>query len=208
MKEKWTKRKGDFFVDFTKEEEIVNYFDELNSTTCLGYLTTLIVKKKAWDDMIDFENYIGTIYIQVAKYFLMLYKKGKMLCIDDCIALSRFGYDNFYNGMKQRVFMDYYGFLKLTEIFTDSPKIQNSIKKILKRHFNRIFICAMAYKEKLNDDEKVVMREIGYTEADINIFNKSKISILLIMLCNMVKAAVLEPKWFIKTVFVTLQKLG
>lgn len=208
MKEKWTKRKGHFFVDFTQEDDILKYFNELNSTTCLGYLTTLIVKKQEWDQITEYSEYIGTIYIQVAKYFMMLYKKGKMLCLDDYIALSRFGYDNFYAGMKQRIFMDYYGFMKLTQIFEDFPQIQDSIKGILRRHFNRIFICAMAYGGSISEDERQVMKDIGYSDKDIGIFNKSKLTILFIMACNIIKSAFVDFKWFVKTIFVTIQKLG
>lgn len=208
MKEKWTKRKGNFFVDFTDEDDIVRYLNELNTTTCLGYLTTLFVKKEAWDDITEYEAYLGTIYIQVAKYFMMLYHEGKMLCLDEYLALSRFGLDNFYNGMKQRIFMDYYGFLKLTEIFEDAPRIQESIKGILRRHFNRIFICAMAFGSDINEEEAALMRRIGYSDRDISVFSKSKLSVALLMAWNIVKSVITDFRWFVKTVFVTLQKLG
>lgn len=208
MKESWTRNKKDFIVDFTNDRQIKKYFDKLNSTTCLGYLTTLIVKKEAWDAVKDYEPYIGTIYIQVAKYLLMLYKKDKMFCISSCIALSRFGNDNFYSNLKQRIFMDYYGFLRLAEIFNDNKQLKNSFLGIVRRHYNNIFLNAMSYTTTLNKKDLNVLRKVGYTNKQISIFiYRNRFRAGCCFLGNIIKSIFVDFKWFYKTCFVTIQKI-
>ena len=208
LKEQWTKKKKDFIVDFRDEHQVIQYFDQLNSTTSLGYLTSLIIKKAEWDkETENCQKYIGTIYVQVAQYLSMLKGKGKMLCIHNHIALSRFGNDGFYKNLKQRIFMDYYGFLSITDIFVNSPQIVESLKGIIRRHYNKIFLCTMAYSNKLNKNDIKVLREIGYSANDIKIFHECRALVLIQLGICILKSAFTDFKWFIKTCFVTLQKI-
>lgn len=209
LKDNWTCLKKDFIIDFKEEKQVIDYFDKLNSTTSLGYLTSLIVKKTEWDNVTEkTEKYIGTIYVQVAQYLTMLKNKGKMLCIQDCIALSRFGNDGFYNNLKQRIFMDYYGFLAITDIFEGFPNIVDSLKGIIRRHYNSIFIYAMAYLSKLNKDDIDILRQIGYEEKYIKVFCcKSKAKVLCKLGMSIFKSIFTNFPWFIKTCFVTIQKI-
>ncbi|KAI4448335.1 Abequosyltransferase RfbV [Eubacterium plexicaudatum ASF492] len=209
MKDKWTKERQSFIVDFSNEDKVVEYFDKLNSTTSMGYLTSLIVKKEEWDTQRTYcEKYKGTIYVQVAQYLSMLKGKGKMMCIRECIALSRFGNDGFYENFKQRIFMDYKGFLAITGVFEDSPMIAEALKRILRRHYNGIFLAAMAYMNKPDEEEKQMMYMLGYTEKDMRIFGyKSKIVILFKLGARIIKSMFCDFSWFIKTSFITLQKV-
>jgi len=210
LKEEWTRDKEDFLVDFTKESEIKNYFDKLNSTTCLGFISVLIVKKEAWDSVKEEEYlpYIETIYIQVAKYLQMIYKKDKLYRIVDYIALSRFGNDNFYGSLKQRIFMDFYGFLQLSHIFDDNDVLKDSFLGIVRRHFNNVFLYAMSYTAGLNDDEIDVLRKIGYSQKQISIFVKRcKFRAFCGFAFSVIKTIFTDFRWFRKTCFVTFQKL-
>lgn len=208
QKERWTGNKDDFIVDFKDEDQVADYFDQLNSTTGLGYLTSLIVQKKGWDqEKENCEKYIGTIYVQVAQYLSMLKNKGRMLCIHKYIALSRFGNDGFYKNLKQRIFLDYYGFLAITDIFVDSPKIVESMKGIIKRHYNKIFLCAMAYSTKINEKEFETLKNIGYSEKVLKIFYSSKISALCQLGFEIFKSLFIDFNWFVKTCFITIQKI-
>jgi abequosyltransferase len=208
LKERWTKEKTNFVVDFQNDEQIINYFNMLNSTTSLGYLTSLIIKKDEWNsELTNCKKYMGTVYIHVAQYLSMLYGKGKMLCIHDYIALSRFGNDGFYKNLKQRIFLDYYGFLAITDIFKSSPKIVESIKGIVKRHYNCIFLCAMAYTCTLDEKELEILKRIGYSKKELKIFSKCKPLILYYLGVSILKYSFTDFKWFIKTCFITLQKI-
>ncbi|MDR2572633.1 MAG: glycosyltransferase [Oscillospiraceae bacterium] len=216
LKEEWTKgenilkEKRDYIVDFTNDDEIKKYFDQLNSTTCLGFLSVLIVKKEKWDSVTEemYLPYIKTIYIQVAKYLLMLYKKDKLYRITDYIALSRFGNDNFYGTLKQRIFMDLYGFLQLSHIFDDNELLKDSFFGIVRRHFNNIFLNAMSYTAELNEDEINVLKKIGYSPKQIAIFEKrSKFKAFCGFGAAVIKAIFTDFRWFYKTCFVTLQKV-
>jgi len=210
LKEKWTKDKNDFIIDFNNDDEVINYFNKLNSTTCLGYLTTLIIKKEVWDSIkeTEYTPYLKTIYIQVAKYMLMLYKKYKLFRISDYIALSRFGNDNFFYSLKQRIFMDLYGFLQLSDIFCDNLKIKDSFLGIVRRHYNNIFLNAMSFTAALNEDEIEIIRKIGYTKKQIKIFIKrNRIKAFFCFLISVIKTIFTDFYWFYKTCFVTIQKL-
>ena len=210
LKEEWTRDKNDFTVDFTREDEIKKYFDQLNSTKCLGFLSVLIVKKEAWDSITEEEYlpYIETIYIQVAKYLLMLYKKGKLFRVVDYIALSRFGDDNFFGSLKQRIFMDLYGFLQLSHIFDDNDVLKDSFLGIVRRHFNNVFLYAMSFTTELNADEMDVLRQVGYSEKHVSIFTKrSRFKALCGFGAAVIKAIFTDFRWFYKTCFVTLQKV-
>jgi len=210
LKEKWTKNKNDFFVDFTNKEKIIEYFDQLNSTTCLGYLSTLIVKKESWNQIKkdEYEPFIGTIYIQVAMYLLMLYKKDKLFRITDYIALSRFGYDNFFYSLKQRIFMDYYGFLRVSTIFANDKEIYDSFIGIIRRHYNNIFLYAMSYTAELKSSEIEILRKICYSEKQINIFtNRNKTKAFFGFIFSVIKSIFIDFYWFYKTIFVIFQKL-
>jgi len=209
MKDRWTSEKTNFIVDFQSEKQVLGYFNKLNSTTSLGYLTSLIVKKEEWDrEREKCKKYIGTIYVQVAQYLSMLKNKGKMLCFQECIALSRFGNDGFYHNLKQRIYMDYNGFLAITDIFQESPKIVESMKGIMRRHYNKIFLCAMAYTSKLEEKDIQTLRRIGYAEKDIKIFYQPHKFLILVQLgLNILKSVFVDFRWFFKTCFITLQKI-
>jgi len=210
LKESWTNDTGDFLVDFTQKKAIKEYFDKLNSTTCLGYLTTLIVKKEAWDSITEEEYlpYIGTIYIQVSKYLMMLYKKGKLFRISDYIALSRFGNDNFFNSLKQRIFMDLYGFTTLSHIFDDDAVLKDSFFGIVRRHYNNVFLYAMSYTAELNSDEIDVIRNIGYSQKQISIFtNRNRVKAFFGFCFAVFKTIFTDFQWFRKTCLITMQKL-
>jgi len=210
LKEGWTKNKKDFCVDFANKENIIEYFDQLNSTTCLGYLSTLIIRKESWDQIKknEYEPFIGTIYIQVAMYLLMLYKKDKLFRITDYIALSRFGYDNFFYSLKQRIFMDYYGFLQVSTIFSDDKEIYNSLIGIVRRHYNNIFLYAMSYTAELTSSEIEILRKLCYSEKQIRIFtNRNKTKSFIGFIFAVIKSIFIDFKWFYKTIFITSQKL-
>lgn len=209
MKERWTNEKEDFIVDFRMEKQILEYFNKLNSTTSLGYLTSLIVKKEEWDrEKKQCEIYVGTIYVQVAQYLSMLKDKGKMLCMHEYIALSRFGNDGFYDNLKQRIYMDYNGFLAITDIFKESPGIVESMKGIIRRHYSKIFLCAMAFVSELDEKELQILRRIGYSEKDMKVFSQPhKFLVLLQLGLNILGSMFVDFKWFFKTCFITLQKI-
>jgi abequosyltransferase len=210
LKEEWTQGKEDFLVDFTQESEIKKYLNQLNSTTCLGFLSVLIVKKDAWDAITEemYLPYIETIYIQVAKYLLMLYKKDKLYRIADYIALSRFGNDNFFGTLKQRIFMDLYGFLQVSHIFDDNEVLKDSFLGIVRRHFNNIFLNAMSFTADLDESEIGVLREIGYTKKQISIFTKrNRLKAFYSFGAAVIKAIFTNPRWFYRTCFITFQKI-
>ena len=209
FEERWTNEKSDFCVDFTKDDEIEAYFDRLTSTTALGYLTTLIVKKEVWDSVTadDYEPYIGTIYIQVSKYIMMLYGKGKLYRITDFIALSRFGYDNFFSSLKQRVFMDFDGFLRLAAIFENNQKLKGSFLGIVRRHYNNIFLHAMSYSAPLSTEEIEKLKKLGYSKKQLGFFEKrSRFKSLFSFGAGVIKTIFVDFWWFRKTCMITMQK--
>ena len=208
MKEYWTKNRTTFIVDFSDKTKIISYFNQLNSTTSLGYLTSLIVKKCEWDEQtVACEEYVGTIYVQVAQYLSMLKTGKKMMCISECIALSRFGNDGFYKNLKQRIYMDYYGFLSISNIFKNDKEVINSLLGIVRRHYNDIFLAALGYASHLEEKEIDVLKRIGYSETDIKIFERNKGQVALILIARIIKSMFLDFRWFFKTCFITLQKL-
>jgi len=210
LKEKWTKDKTDFIVDFTKEGAIKGYFDQLNSTTCLGFVSTIIVKKDVWDNVSEemYLPYIGSLYMHVAMFLLMLYKKGKMYRIVDFIALSRFGNDNFYSSLKQRIFVDFNGFLQISHIFDDNAVVKDSFLRIVRRHFNYIYLYAMSYTAELNSVEIDVLRSIGFSEKQVLIFtNRNRFKSFCSFFLYVLKAMVTNFRWFYKTCYITLQKI-
>ncbi|MCX4374678.1 MAG: glycosyltransferase [Lachnospiraceae bacterium] len=209
IKDNWTGKKEDFFVDFRKEGQVIQYFNRLNSTTSLGYLSTLIIKRADWMAVAsESEKFVGTIYVHVAQILLMLKDKGVMMCMHPCITLSRFGNDGFYKNLKQRIFLDYRGFLMITKIFDDSPRLVSGLKGIVRRHYNKIFLYAMAYAGKLTTEEEAVLVRLGYSSKEIKIFSKKGKAYLLGGLgVNVLKAIVFNFTWFYKTCFITIQKI-
>ena len=210
FKERWTNDKEDFCVDFNEEKEIAKYFDQLRSTTSLGYMSTLIVKKEAWDNVneSEYQEYLGTNYIQMAKYLLMLYKKGKLYRIADYITLSRFGSDSFFSSLQQRIYVDYNGFLKISDIFADNSTVANSFLGIVRRHFNNVFLYAMSYTTELKDDDIVVLEKIGYTKKQIEICTtRNKAKLFLGFLMNIIKMIFTDFRLFYRTTFITAQKV-
>ena len=154
------------------------------------------------------EKFVGTIYVHVAQILLMLKDKGVMMCMHPCITLSRFGNDGFYKNLKQRIFLDYRGFLMITKIFDDSPRLVSGLKGIVRRHYNKIFLYAMAYAGKLTTEEEAVLVRLGYSSKEIKIFSKKGKAYLLGGLgVNVLKAIVFNFTWFYKTCFITIQKI-
>jgi len=210
FKERWTNDKDDFCVDFNDEKDITKYFDQLKSTTSIGYMSTLIVKKEAWDNVTEneYQEYLGTNYIQVAKYLLMLYNKGKLYRIADYITLSRFGSDSFFSSLKQRIYVDYNGFLKISNIFADNPTLADSFLGIVRRHFNNVFLYAMSYTANLESEDIAIIEKIGYTKKQIKICtNQNKAKLFLGFLANIIKMIFTDFRLFYRTTFITAQKV-
>ncbi|RPF42148.1 glycosyltransferase involved in cell wall biosynthesis [Hydrogenoanaerobacterium saccharovorans] len=207
MKEYLTTYKSNITVDFTNKQEVMRYFDRLYSTTCLGYATNLIIKKEKWDN-VNCDKYIGTQYIHVAKYLSLLYKKGKLMLLADCLILSRFGNDNFYNSLKQRIFIDYMGFLKLSDMFSDDAEIKRLFLNVVPRHYNRVFLYAVSLTSNLSVDEIEIMHKLGYTKRDLDILKtNNKLLSFVCMNWNIFKQLFVDFNWFVKTSFITLQKI-
>lgn len=202
FKDEWIKQKQAKLIDFGNLQEGIQYFNQLNSTTaCFGYLSVLVVNKEQWNKVLDYEAYIGEAYVHVYKIIKSLERGGKLLYIPQHITRSRYGNDSFHNNLKQRIFLDFKGYFHIAQSIEDN-RLRESFLGIVRRHYQGIFLAVIKSKDITEGDIKL-LKNIGFSHKDIELLQKDSI---LLVIFNLVKMFIRNPRLFYKTTLITLQK--
>lgn len=125
---------GDKLYDTTRVSELSEY---LNSSLSLGavfsYLSSIVVKRNRWNDILFNTKYIGTAYSHVYYLLTMMRDGVKIQYINTPLVLCR-GENDFFskNGIAKRILLDFDGYeLLAQDIFSHEDTIKNSLLNIL-----------------------------------------------------------------------------
>lgn len=150
----------------------------LNLCTELGgmmsYLSSIVFKKKSWDSIQDYKDFIGTAYVHVyiILKFLLTGDNTSIRLLSEPFVKCRLGNDSFLETYYQRVMLDFNGYIKLSQLFED-PLLRQDFLSILKKTYPIIpaeLILRMKKKEWgcLAD----AMRVAGYNEAEVALMGR------------------------------------
>lgn len=172
---------GSRLFSFSNEADLIEYFSKCNSVGGLfSYLSSIIVKRDKWSDVIFDESYIGTAYAHV---YILLRIINNMNSTLQYISLPlvdcRGDNDTFEtNGKARRIKIDFIGYLKLREDFYDkNTKIYSSFGRVLTKERPWFYTSlAMACYGDSTDRAELASfyKRLGYPEIATNFIFRLK----------------------------------
>jgi len=157
------------------ENDLLNYFRLSSSMlgTLFSYMSSIIFKKKRWDEVTDKEFAFGTCYAHAYVLFSFAQSSCLLKYIRDPLVLCRFGNDSFgNNGNVKRVAIDFDGYNKISEkLFSHNSRIIELFKTVVRKHYP--FYKISKIKALSTNDEWQELRpkllRIGYTPLYISL---------------------------------------
>ncbi|MGL4308279.1 MAG: hypothetical protein ACRCRV_05255, partial [Cetobacterium sp.] len=162
-KKYWLNEKiEDYKFNIRNKNKTLNYFKNSNSIGAMySYLSSIIVKKSKWNSIKYDESYTGTAYSHAYILLKILLNNGTQKYIKQSLVKCRGGNDTFLKSIKQRFFLDYNGYLKLSEEIKDE-NLKIEFNKILTREHPLKHLLIMVLNEKISDSENKILKKIGY----------------------------------------------
>ncbi|UPO97414.1 glycosyltransferase [Cetobacterium somerae] len=162
----------DYKFKFSNKEDTIFYLKNSYSIGAMySYLSSIIVKKEKWKDVVYDENYTGTAYSHAYLLLKILLNNGSQKYLKKSIVGSRGGNDTFLVNIKQRFYLDYLGYLKLSSEILDE-KIKDEFLKILTKEHPKSHLLSMSLNSELNLEEVEILKKVRYGKRDI-VFIKS-----------------------------------
>lgn len=205
----WIKQNVDYCIDFSSEKEKIALFDQISTTTAMfGFMSVLIFKKDVWTKIATYDEFVGLGYMHTC--ILIRYLEtfgGKVNYIRDIITYSRVGDDSFYKSLGQRAYMDIWGYYRISELIHNDVTRQ-AFCNIIRRHFNNVFLNAMALSAfDMTSEAAQVFEKVGYSEKQRSYVVEQRKALvyirfvfsLIVMLCR-------EPDRFYYTARIVLQR--
>lgn len=169
----WLKENVDdyMFKFFNKEDTIFYLKNSFSIGAVYSYLSSIIVKKDKWKSIVYDESYTGTAYSHAYILLKILLNNGSQKYLKKSIVASRGGNDTFLINIKQRFYLDYLGYLKLSKEILDK-EIREEFLKILTKEHPKNHLLVMSLNSELNLEELEILKKVGYTREDM-LFIKS-----------------------------------
>ncbi len=205
----WIKQKKDYCIDFSSEEEKIALYNQISTTTAMfGFMSVLIFKRDIWTRINFYDEFIGLGYMHTC--ILMRYLEnfgGKVVYMRDIITFSRVGDDSFYQSLGQRVYMDIWGYYNISKLIRKDAT-RKEFCKIICRHFNNVFLNAMALSGfEMTSEAAHIFREIGFSERQCSYIVEQRKTIIYIRLSiSLFMMLVHEPDRFYFTSKIVLQR--
>lgn len=173
---------------FLKEEiscDTVFYFENeilwdyyINNCNSIGglfsYLTAVVFKREAWNNVENYQKYIGLSFIHVAKIIQMLLndKLSSVKYIVEPLVMDRKENDSFKKNDYQRFLLDIDGFITFSEMF-ESDLLKKDFKAVLKRtHPIITFGILLKSSKKQREELSQKMKQVGYSALEIDLYEK------------------------------------
>src|SRR5262245_12084145 len=126
---------GDRSFRFDSASSWVDYCGTARSIGALfSYMSSIIVRRSAWDGVSADEKYLGSNYAHVARLFDILRHGGRLKYISDALVDCRGGNDSFRGeGVIRRYLIDFKGYdLLASSLFQDSM-VQRAMRDVVRR---------------------------------------------------------------------------
>lgn len=142
-------------------KDLVDYVNSINSLGGLfSYLSSFIFKRELWNIEYSFK-FIGTHYNHVAAILKSMESKSRLSIYiqNKPIIICRHANDSFFQNRIDRIYLDYKGYMRLTDIIQDE-NFTNSIKELLTREHSIIQLNEMGIISALDDTEISIINSI------------------------------------------------
>lgn len=170
-------KSGSCAYNFSDIREIKSYFQNARSLGALfSYLSSIVVRRKTWNDIKFDEAFIGTAYAHV--YILLsIVLKGSILKYHvEPTVLCRGENDSFAtDGVVKRYLIDLDGYQILADILFENNSVRDAFKSIMRREHKWYFLAGLANKVKDKDEWHVLvgkLRSYGYHPAMLFVVGK------------------------------------
>lgn len=178
-----------YFGTYEKIEIYLKAIKEFSGI--FSYLSSIVFRKKQWDDIPFNENFLGTAYAHSYILLSMFKKDITLRYVDEYLVLNRGSNDSFSSdGVIKRIKLDFDGFKMLfVEIFDEKYNLGKYYINLLKQHYK--------YRELL-----IIL--INSSREDRMIFFKSIKGIYNVFLFKIVVMAILCMRFLYRKTFKNL----
>lgn len=177
-KQYWLDSKlGSCVYNFSDIRDIKRYFQNARSLGALfSYLSSIVVRRKAWNDIKFDEAFIGTAYAHV-HILLSIVLKGSILKYHvEPTVLCRGENDSFAtDGVVKRYFIDLDGYQILADYLFGEVSVRDAFKSVMRREHKWYFFAGLANKVKNRGEWDELVRKLrsyGYHPAMLYIVGK------------------------------------
>ncbi|WP_312687697.1 glycosyltransferase family 2 protein [Kosakonia sp.] len=143
---KWLSKGTKEYV-FNNDDDRIEYFNDCESVGgVFSYLSSIIVRRAAWQEIAFDESFIGTAYPHVYILLKIIQVQGSSLSyLSEPLALCRGDNDTFESaGKAKRVLIDYAGYFKLSDaLYHNKPLVKEKFESILSRERPYIYTTLM-----------------------------------------------------------------
>ncbi len=128
-------RAGDRSFRFPGPEAWIEYCRLAKSIGALfSYMSSIIVRKAAWDRASHGAEYLGTNYAHVARLVSILQGGGRLTCLDEPRVLCRGENDSFRDrGVLRRYLIDFQGYDRLSRGLFADPAVRTAFRDVVRR---------------------------------------------------------------------------
>lgn len=171
------KKHQDGVFDFSNRLELLEYLKSAQSLGALfSYISSIIVRRAAWEGIGDDGRLMGSNYAHVYKLFSIAQHGGKVKYIQDSLVSTRLFNDSFMvNGIARRYLIDLNGYQSLADhLFVDNS-VRDAFKSVMRKEHKWYFLAGLASKVKSRGewDELVSkLRSYGYHPAMLYMVGK------------------------------------
>lgn len=167
----------DRVFDFSNNLELLEYFKAAQSLGALfSYISSIIVRRAAWEGVSANEILMGSNYAHVYKLFSIAQNGGKVMYIQDSLISTRLFNDSFMaNGIARRYLIDLNGYQKLADYLFVENSVRDAFKSVMRREHKWYFLAGLANKVKDRDEWNVLvgkLRSYGYHPAMLFVVGK------------------------------------
>jgi abequosyltransferase len=187
-----SKKSKNFYL--SNEKNFLKYINLGTSIGCLfSYMSSIIVKKKAWDDVPNYSNFFKrglfpVAYMHSLKILCILLKKNFSLrYLSKDLVYFRGDNDSFKKkGYFNRINIDFDGYRLISEFFFKNESLKSALKGLMRREHK--FYYLLRYRNECSSIEhlRIQMKNLkyyGYLRWQIffiNFFGKSKLILMLL----------------------------
>jgi abequosyltransferase len=185
------KSTGDKIFDITDDDAIKNYLDSTDMIGALfSYIPCIIVRRKDWLEAKGSEQFFGSGYAHVFRFFSIFKRGCRMMYISSPLVLCRMDNDSFSsNGLVSRYMLDFNGYLNIAnELFIDKCLRKKFLHVLIREHkWYRIVKLSSHIKDKFQWVEiRDKLLTIGYSRSTLFtcrlLGNFKKIILLLVFI--------------------------
>jgi abequosyltransferase len=134
--QQWLSNNADHTIyTFAGPRDFISYFSRSISIGALfSYISSLVVKRDAWNAIVQDDRFTGSNYAHAARLFSILLRGGVLRYIQEPLVLCRGENDSFAaNGVVRRFLIDIDGYLLLANMLFFDMNVRSAFLAVMRR---------------------------------------------------------------------------